>query len=55
MPKFYSNEEVIEVPFPDKVFEIYLKRFNVESEDKLNDINIFEIIGIMVKMGCFFN
>lgn len=44
MPKFYSNEEIMEVPFSDKVFEIYLKRFSVESEDKLNDVNIFEII-----------
>ncbi len=44
MTKFYSNKKTIEVPFPDKVFKSYLDKFKVESEDKLNDVNIFEII-----------
>jgi hypothetical protein len=44
MSKFYLDKKTIDVPFPDEIFEIYLKRFNVESEDKLNDVNIFEIV-----------
>ncbi len=44
MPKFYSAKNVIDVPFPDDVFELYLTKFNLKSESELNDINIFEII-----------
>lgn len=44
MPKFYSDKNSIDVPFPDQVFGSYLKRFNVEFEDKLNDVSIFNIV-----------
>lgn len=44
MAKFYSNKKPIEIPFPEKIFETYLNKFKVESEDKLNDVNIFEIV-----------
>ena len=44
MPKFYSDKNTIDILFPEQIFEVYLKRFNVESEDKLNDVNIFEIV-----------
>ena len=44
MAKFYSDKNIIEIPFPDEIFEACLKRFKVKSEDNLNDINIFEIV-----------
>jgi hypothetical protein len=44
MPKFYSKNKTINISFPNKVFDLYLERFNVKSEDELNDQNIFFII-----------
>ena len=49
MPKFYSNKNIIEVSFPDKIFEFYLRKLSLESEDKFNDVNIFEIVKICYK------
>lgn len=49
MPKFYLDKNIIEIPFPDEVFDFYLGKFGIESEDKLNDINIFEIIKVGYK------
>ncbi|MDD2482992.1 MAG: hypothetical protein PHE32_03445 [Candidatus Shapirobacteria bacterium] len=44
MPKIYSNKKTINIPFPNKVFDLYLDKFKVKSEGELNDQNIFFII-----------
>ena len=44
MTKIYSNKKTINIPFPNKVFALYLDRFKVKSEGELNDQNIFFII-----------
>jgi len=44
MPKIYSNKKTINIPFPDKVFNLYLEKFNVKSIDELNDVNTFFVI-----------
>jgi len=44
MPTIYTNKETIEIPFPEEVFDSYLKKNNLKSEEELNDINIFLII-----------
>ena len=44
MPTIYSNKKTINIHFPDKVFNLYLEKFNVKSIDELNDINTFFII-----------
>lgn len=44
MPTIYTNKETIEIPFPEEVFDSYLKKNNLKSEEELNDVNIFLII-----------
>ncbi|MDD4026914.1 MAG: hypothetical protein PHO75_01830 [Candidatus Shapirobacteria bacterium] len=44
MPTIYSNKKTINIPFPDKVFNLYLEKGKVKSIDELNDINTFFII-----------
>jgi len=44
MTKFYSSKKTIEIPFPNKVFESYLDKLSIKSEEELNNISIFQII-----------
>jgi len=44
MPTIYTKGETIEIPFPKKAFNYYLKKNNLKSEKNLNDVNIFFII-----------
>ena len=44
MSIIYTNRETIEIPFPKKVFDSYLKKFNLNSEEELNNVNIFFVI-----------
>jgi hypothetical protein len=43
MTTIYTNNNTIEIPFPENKFNLYLKEFNVSSKKELSDISIFWI------------